>query len=75
MAGVSATTVSFVLNGVNADGIPGDTQQRVRSAASKLRYRPNADARLVRTNKSHTIGFITDEIVNTGKDPGLMQSA
>jgi LacI family transcriptional regulator len=65
LAGVSATTVSFVLNGVNAHGIPPATQQRVKAAASKLRYRPNATARLLRTSKSHTIGFITDEVAST----------
>ncbi len=65
LAGVSPTTVSFVLNDVVGSGIPENTRRRVRDSAHKLGYRPNATARLLRTNRSHTIGFVTDEIAST----------
>ena len=65
LAGVSPTTVSFVLNDVDNSGIPEVTRRRVRASARELRYRPNATAKLLRTNRSHAIGFITDEIAST----------
>lgn len=65
LAGVSPTTVSFVLNGVAGRGISEGTQSRVRASARELRYRPNATAKLLRANRSHAIGFITDEIAST----------
>lgn len=65
LAGVSPTTVSFVLNDVVGSGIPESTRRRVRASARELRYRPNATARLLRTDRSHAIGFVTDEIAST----------
>jgi LacI family transcriptional regulator len=64
-AGVSPTTVSLVLNDVGGSRIPEQTRMRVRASARELRYRPNATAKLLRTNRSDTIGFITDEIAST----------
>ena len=65
LAGVSPTTVSFVLNDVVGSGISEGTRARVRASARELRYRPNATARLLRTDRSHAIGFVTDEIAST----------
>ena len=65
LAEVSTTTVSFVLNDPAGRGIPAETRDRVRAAADQLGYRPNAAARLLRTRRSHTIGFITDEVAST----------
>ena len=65
LAGVSPTTVSFVLNDVAGSGISEATKERVRASARELRYRPNATARLLRTGRSHAIGFVTDEIAST----------
>src|SRR5829696_7103856 len=65
LAGVSPTTVSFVLNDVVGSGIPESTSRRVRASARELRYRPNATARLLRTDRSYAIGFVTDEIAST----------
>jgi LacI family transcriptional regulator len=64
LAGVSPTTVSFVLNDVGS-GIPERTRRRVRASARELRYRPNATAKLLRANRSHAIGFVTDEIASS----------
>jgi LacI family transcriptional regulator len=65
LAGVSPATVSFVLNDVAGKVISERTKRRVRASAHELRYRPNAAAKLLRMNRSHTIGFITDEIAST----------
>lgn len=54
-AGVSQTTVSFVINGVESH-IPGETKQRVRDAVEGLGYRPNALARGFRRDRTDTIG-------------------
>ena len=44
-AGVSRTTVSFILNQKPNVNIPKDTQRRVLEAVEALGYRPNAIAR------------------------------
>lgn len=44
-AGVSRTTVSYVLNGRTDVSIPDETRARVISAAEELGYRPNMAAR------------------------------
>ena len=57
-AGVSVTTVSYVLNDVG--NISDDTRKRVLNAARELNYHPNAFARNLKKRKTHTIGvFIT----------------
>jgi LacI family transcriptional regulator len=65
LAGVSRTTVSFVINEVPHTNIPAETQERVWTAIEQLGYRPNAIAKGLRTRKSGVIGFITDEIATT----------
>jgi LacI family transcriptional regulator len=65
MAGVSSTAVSFVLNG-RADGsVSPETRSRVLDAIEALGYRPNRAAQGLRTRKTRTIGFVTDEIAAT----------
>ncbi len=65
LAGVSQTTVSFVVNDVEGANIPPETKSRVWAAVKELGYRPNAIARGLRSNRTHTIGFVTDEIATT----------
>jgi LacI family transcriptional regulator len=64
-AGVSATTVSYILNG-RADEmrIAAETQQRVLAAVAELDYRPNRSARSLRTRTTKTIGVITDFVAS-----------
>jgi DNA-binding LacI/PurR family transcriptional regulator len=58
-AGVSATTVSRVLNGqAKAIRISKGTADRVLQAAAQLRYFPNASARSLRTTLTKTIGMV-----------------
>lgn len=61
-AGVSATTVSHVLN--NTRPVNAETAARVRQAAKELGYRPNSLARSLRRKESLTIGLIVPDIAN-----------
>ncbi len=56
-AGVSRTTVSFVLNNTPGKNIPEETRRKVLQAARELSYTPNAYARSIATIKHHSIGF------------------
>lgn len=61
LAGVSATTASYILNGRSEEmRIAVATQERVRRAAVDLNYRPNPSARNLRTSTTHSVGVITD---------------
>lgn len=62
-SGVSFKTVSRVIN--DDPAVTSQTRVRVQNAVEELGYRPHLDARQLRTQKSNTIGFITDEIVTT----------
>ena len=57
-AGVSRTTVSFVLNGRTDVQIPAHTWRRVEEAARELGYHPNSPARQLAGGQSLTLGFV-----------------
>jgi DNA-binding LacI/PurR family transcriptional regulator len=57
-AGVSRTTVSFVLNEVPNVQIPEETRRRVWEAARRLGYYPNASARSLARQRSGNIGVL-----------------
>jgi DNA-binding LacI/PurR family transcriptional regulator len=57
-AGVSRTTVSFVLNDRPGSNISRKTRQRVLEAAADLGYHPHASARGLAGGKSHILGFV-----------------
>lgn len=57
-AGVSRTTVSFVLNGVVNQGISEATRQRVLAAAHELGYEPNAAARSLAGGSTSTVALV-----------------
>jgi LacI family transcriptional regulator len=65
LAGVSRTTVSFVLNEVDNIAIPEETRQRVLRAAAELGFRPHAMARGLRGGRSNVLGLVTSDIVTT----------
>ncbi len=76
LAGVSRTSVSFVLNNhTSSASIPAETKERILEAAKKLSYRPNLAAQVLHTNQTHTIGFITDEIVTTPYAVNIIRGA
>jgi LacI family transcriptional regulator len=73
-AGVSPTTASYILNGRSSQmRISQTTQQRVRTVAERLGYRPNRQARGLRTATTATYGMISD-FVATGQFAGHMLS-
>ena len=75
-AGVSRTTVSFVLNNhASSASIPAETKERILEAAKQLSYRPNLAAQVLHTNQTHTIGFITDEIATTPHAVNIIRGA
>jgi LacI family transcriptional regulator len=57
-AGVALKTVSRVVNG--EPGVTPETAQRVLGAIEALGFRRNESARLLRTGRTATIGFIAD---------------
>lgn len=58
MAGVSRTTVSFVLNQLEGASISEATRKRVLEAARKLNYHPNSAGRKLVSGKSDTLGLV-----------------
>lgn len=71
LAGLSKSAVSMVLNGREGTRLSPEAHKRVLAAAEELGYRPNPAARSLRTNKTHTIAFISD-IVATAPYAGNM---
>ena len=64
-AGVSHTTVSFVINGVASAGITAETRDRVLKAITELDYHPHAGARSMGRRSSLTIGVAIPDSVNS----------
>lgn len=64
-AGVSTTTVSFVLNEkAKENRISDAVSERVKQVAGRLNYRPNHMARGLRTGQTKTIGLMVEDISN-----------
>ena len=74
-AGVSQTTVSFIVNNVPHANIPAETRERVWAVIEELGWRPNAMARGLRLRQSHTIGLISDEIATSSHAGKMIQGA
>ncbi|MFC3889873.1 LacI family DNA-binding transcriptional regulator [Lentzea rhizosphaerae] len=55
-AGVSSSTVSYVLSGKRA--ISEETRQRVQSSVRELGYHPNAGARALAARRSHIVALM-----------------
>ena len=68
VAGVSITTASRVLT-QNTHPVRAATRQRVLKAAAKLQYKPNLLARGMRTERTHTIGIIADDLLSPFTPP------
>ncbi|OGO81324.1 MAG: hypothetical protein A2Y21_11425 [Clostridiales bacterium GWC2_40_7] len=64
LAGVSPSTVSFVLNDRKDISISDGTRLKVLDAAKQLNYTPNQFARGLKTNQSKLIGLIIPTITN-----------
>ena len=63
--GVSASTVSIVLNDKQGCNIPDSTRQRILEAVRALDYNPDYVARSLVMKKTDTIGVIVPDISNT----------
>lgn len=63
-AGVSRTTVSYVLSNDESVAIPAETRQRVRDVIRALDYTPNRAAQRLRSQKTYTIAGIIEDITN-----------
>jgi LacI family transcriptional regulator len=62
LAGVSAMTVSRVING--REGVDADTQKRVEDAIRALDYVPNRIASGLLSHKTQTIGLVIPDVAN-----------
>jgi len=64
-AGVSTSTVSFVLNNKGKQmGISAAVIKKVEDVAEKMNYKPNMIASSLRTGKTRSIGLIVEDISN-----------
>lgn len=61
-AGVSVATVSRVLN--DHPSVSADARTRVLAAVEALGYRPNAVARSLRTDQTHTLGLVISDVMH-----------
>ena len=59
-ARVSVASVSRALNG--GRGVTAETGQRIREAATRLRYMPHAAARMLITRRTNTIGALLPDL-------------
>ena len=64
-AGVSQSTVSFVLNGMEDMRIAAETRQKVLNAVADLGYRPRSAGRPPSAQSKRVIGFMLDEIATS----------
>lgn len=65
LAGVSQTTVSYVMSGRRS--VAPETERRVQEAMERLGYQPNSGARALRSNRSHVLGVVVPHLA--GADP------
>ena len=63
LAGVGPGTVSRVLN--DHPNVSEKTRTKVLSVIEKMDYRPSFTARSMRTQRTHLIGFLTDQVATT----------
>lgn len=68
--GVSATTVSNVING-KSGRVSADTIEKINQAIDELGYVPNMSARSLVSSSSKVIGFINHVV--TDKDSNFME--
>ena len=61
-AGVSQTTVSFVLNGRDEHGIAAETRRLVLEAADRLGYVPSGSARAMRKGQSKVVLCVVPDV-------------
>lgn len=65
LAGVSQTAASLVLNNRPGSRLSAQATERIRAAAAQLDYRPNPAARSLRSGKTQTVAFLSDDVTVT----------
>jgi LacI family transcriptional regulator len=60
--GVSISTVSLVLNGHAQGRVKAELAERIREAADEMLYIPNHLARSLSTNRTATVGLVSDQV-------------
>lgn len=64
LSGMSKTAVSLVLND-RPSRMSDDAAERIRTAAAQLGYKPDPAAQSLRSGKTRSIGFISDQVTIT----------
>ena len=64
LAGVSRATVSYVINGVEANQVSSETRDRVLAVIQELGYQPDAMAQSLRSGATHTLGLLIPDMDN-----------
>jgi LacI family transcriptional regulator len=72
-AGVSRTTVSFVLNDVRDRGISEATRERVLAVAREIGYEPHAAARMLAGGATGTVALVVPRMAHLSVDAFLSQ--
>ena len=75
LAGLSKTAVSLALNGSAGARLSPEAVQRAKQAAEDLNYRPNPAARTLRTQKTHSFGFLSSDIATTSWGMAMVSGA
>ena len=75
LAGVSQTTVSFVLSNKPNVTIADETRQKIMQVVEETGYRPNNIARSLRSSRTQVFGFVSDEIATTPYAGQIIQGA
>jgi DNA-binding LacI/PurR family transcriptional regulator len=73
-AGVSRTTVSFILNDVPGVKFPQETKDRVLQAAEELGYVPDEAARTLASGKTYTVGLVLCQAEHLKVDSFISQA-
>ncbi|WP_055426928.1 LacI family DNA-binding transcriptional regulator [Bifidobacterium aesculapii] len=73
--GVSVSTVSLVMNHRDAGRVKPATAAHVRAVAAELGYQVNPMASSLRTNRTRTLGFISEEVATTPYAGGMILGA
>lgn len=73
VAGVSRTTVSFVLNDIRDRGISDITRERVLAVARELGYEPNAAARSLAGGVTRNVALVVPQLQHLAVDAFLAQ--
>lgn len=73
--GVSVSTVSLVMNHRDEGRVKPEVAARVRATAKAMGYVVNPMASSLRTNRTHILGFVSEEVATTPYAGGIIRGA